>query len=47
MEDYKKIKLIVAGLGDKRGLIRRTFTESLSLVGMPAVPALKEALIQT
>ena len=43
--DESQIKLIIAGLGDQRGLIRRTFIESLGAIGNPAVPALREALL--
>ncbi len=43
--DKIELSRMIAGLGDERGLIRRTFTESLSLVGLPAVPSLREALI--
>ncbi len=40
-----KIQLIIAGLGDQRGLLRRTFTESLGKVGPSATPLLKDALL--
>ncbi len=36
---------MVAGLGDTRGLLRRTFAESLGAIGIPALPILREALI--
>ncbi len=42
--DEKRLNLIVAGLGDKRGLLRRTFTESLGVIGQSALPLLKDAL---
>ena len=38
------IEKMVAGLGDKRGLMRLTFAESLGVVGKAAVPALCKAL---
>ncbi len=44
--DEKRINLMVAGLGDKRGLIRRTFAESLGVIGKPAIPALRRALLR-
>ncbi len=40
-----QIQDIVAGLADRRGLIRRTFTESLGLIGQPAVPLLCKVLL--
>ena len=40
------INKMIAGLGDKRGLLRRTFAESLGLVGSAALPGLKIALIK-
>jgi len=43
--DQDLIELIIAGLGDKRGSIRRTFTEILGAIGHPAVPALRNALL--
>ncbi len=43
--DMRLIKLMVAGLGDHRGLLRRTFSESLGKVGQAALPLLTEALI--
>ena len=42
--DEKRIKLMVAGLGDKRGLLRRTFAEGLGAIGKTTVPLLCEAL---
>jgi len=41
-----RISQIIAGLGDKRGLIRRTFTESLGAIGKPAIPLLRKALLK-
>lgn len=41
------IKLMVAGLGDRRGLMRLTFAESLGAVGYAAVPYLCQALKPT
>lgn len=38
------IEKMVAGLGDKRGLMRLTFAESLGVVGKAALPALCRAL---
>ncbi len=38
--DSEAIEKMVAGLGDKRGLLRLTFAESLGAVGSAAVPAL-------
>lgn len=38
------IAKMVAGLGDRRGLMRLTFAESLGVVGKAAVPALCKAL---
>ena len=43
--DEKSIQLMVAGLGDSRGLLRRTFSEGLGVVGEAAVPALRSALL--
>ncbi len=43
----KEIQLMVAGLGDKRGLLRRTFAEALGLVGTAATPLLTEALLKS
>ncbi len=44
--DSVRIQKIVAGLSDSRGLIRRTFSESLGLIGNKAVPALRETLLK-
>ncbi len=43
--DNKKVELMIAGLGDSRGLIRRTFAEGLGMVGQPAVAGLRDALL--
>ncbi len=40
----ENINLLVAGLADERGLIRRTFSEALGVIGKPALPALLRAL---
>ncbi len=45
--DEKNIKKMIAGLGDHRGLLRRTFAESLGAVGSKALPALKAALLKS
>lgn len=42
--DAEQIQKMVAGLGDKRGLMRLKFAESLGQVGKTAVPALCQAL---
>ena len=42
--DAEQIQRMVSGLGDHRGLLRRTFAESLGVVGKAAVPALCVAL---
>ena len=42
--DAEQIQKMVAGLGDKRGLMRLKFAESLGKVGHSAVPALCHAL---
>ena len=42
--DQLNIDQMIEGLGDSRGLIRRTFIEGLGLVGAPALPALTQAL---
>ena len=44
--DEKQIERLIAGLGDRRGLIRRTFAESLGVIGTSAVPALCKALLR-
>ncbi len=43
----EQIKKLIAGLGDKRGLLRRTFSESLGLIGKKALPDLYKALIHS
>ena len=40
-----QIKLMIAGLGDSRGLLRRTFAEGLGKVGKAALPGLSKALL--
>lgn len=40
----ESISAMVAGLGDPRGLLRRSFAESLGSVGQAAVPALCQAM---
>jgi bilin biosynthesis protein len=42
--DTQAIERMVAGLGDRRGLLRLTFAESLGTVGGAAVPALCKAM---
>ena len=42
--DTQAIERMVAGLGDRRGLLRLTFAESLGTVGSAAVPALCTAM---
>ena len=44
-KDSYSIELIIAGLGDRRGLIRRTFVEALGKIGNQAVPGLRDALL--
>ncbi len=43
--DKVSIQLMIAGLGDTRGLLRRTFAKSLGKVGKAATPSLRKALI--
>ncbi len=43
--DEEQIKKMIAGLGDPRGLLRRTFAESLGAAGAVTLPALKAALL--
>ena len=43
-QDKDFINLLVAGLGDKRGLLRRAFSKALGEIGVKAVPALINAL---
>ena len=47
IEDEDTINLMIAGLRDKRGLIRRTFAQSLGLTGKAATPGLIEVLINS
>ncbi len=42
--DPESIDTMIAGLGDPRGLLRRSFSESLGSVGKAAVPALCQAM---
>ena len=42
--DPESINVMIAGLGDPRGLLRRSFSESLGSVGKAAVPALCQAM---
>ena len=44
--DAQAIEKMVAGLGDRRGLLRLTFAESLGTVGSAAVPALCTAMCE-
>ena len=44
--DVQAIEKMVAGLGDRRGLLRLTFAESLGTVGSAAVPALCKAMLE-
>tara|TARA_Y100001968_G_scaffold333864_1_gene400290 strand:+ start:3878 stop:4747 length:870 start_codon:yes stop_codon:yes gene_type:complete len=43
-DDKESIRKMILGLGDQRGLLRRTFTQSLGSIGKATVPALREAL---
>ncbi len=43
--DQDLIELLVAGLGDERGLLRRTFAEGLGLIGQATIPSLRKALL--
>ena len=45
--DINLIKRLITGLGDKRGLLRRTFAESLGLIGTDALPELRKALLNS
>ncbi|WP_115121342.1 HEAT repeat domain-containing protein [Synechococcus sp. UW105] len=42
--DPDSIAIMIAGLGDPRGLLRRSFSDSLGSVGQAAVPALCQAM---
>ena len=44
--DQKNIDILIAGLAEKRGLLRRVFAQSLGKVGKAAVPSLQKALIE-
>ncbi len=46
-DDIYQIKKIIAGLGDSRGLLRRTFSENLGIIGKKALPELKNALLKS
>ena len=43
--DPDSISKMVAGLGDPRGLLRRSFSESLGSIGRVATPALCKAML--
>ena len=45
--DPDSIAIMIAGLGDPRGLLRRSFSDSLGSVGQAAVPALCQAMRQS
>ncbi len=45
--DEDRIALMIAGLGDSRGLLRRAFAESLGRVGPAATKPLREALLNS
>jgi len=45
--NQEQIKQLIAGLADKRGLLRRTFSESLGLIGKKATPELRHALLNS
>ncbi len=45
--NQKIIYKIIAGLSDKRGLIRRTFSESLGRIGNGVLPELKTVLLKS
>ncbi len=45
--DQSLINKIIAGLSDKRGLLRRTFSESLGIIGNKTLPALQKVLLQS
>ncbi|KGG18702.1 HEAT repeat domain-containing protein [Prochlorococcus marinus] len=46
-KDEKLIKKLIAGLGDNRGMLRRTFSESLGAIGPASIPELREALLKS
>ncbi len=43
-KEQETINLMIAGLGDKNGLTRRAFSESLGIIGKTALPGLLNAL---
>ena len=43
--DKDRIHLMIAGLGDSRGTLRRTFAKGLGAIGKACVPPLSEALL--
>ena len=43
----EKIYLLINGLGDKRGLIRRTYAEQLGKIGLDALPGLLDVLLNS
>ncbi len=46
-KDPENINRMISGLGDSRGLVRRTFSEALGVTGKVATPALRKALIHS
>ena len=46
-DDIEQIKKLISGLGDERGLLRRTFAETLGLIGVKAIPELRTALLES
>ncbi len=47
-EDSKEqITKLIAGLSDQRGLLRRTFSETLGIIGKKALPELRYALLNS
>ncbi len=47
LADKDLIKKIIAGLSDNRGMLRRTFSESLGLIGKEVLPELSRVLIKS
>ncbi len=45
--DINLIRKLISGLGDQRGLLRRTFSEGLGIIGEAALPGLREALLNS
>ena len=45
--DQLLINKIIAGLSDKRGLLRRTFSASLGIIGNKTLPELQKVLLQS